>query len=754
MKPIDRRRFLAGGATAAILAGLEMPVIRAAEVSQQEPSPGNETESAFNTVVDFRFAPADFQSTICFPDDPSKTVVGKYGDFRYDFPDDRLAAINQFGTIIEFTLAGMPGDTWVGQKLEAPGIPILHTIIERPTVRMELIAFATRRPNEGRVDNVLMEIRALDEDVVAAPLLRIRSCTKFGLKPKKGIVTAVVRESEEQPNQQVIMLCIPQDNPAHDISWLPEEGGYRLTLEHGTASRNRPLRYFFRMPQPGSTLNADLVVEPEMLLDEVRTWWRQWHPFSGPAQWSLPATKGEFLVACARNIQQAREVKNGKLVFEVGPTVYRGLWIVDGNFLLEAARYLGFDDEADQGLISEWGQQVSTGQIIASGGKEHWKDTAIAMFTLVRACELKQNWDLLRQLAPKVGHAIDFLIGLRDQARKGDSPNGRYGLLAPGFPDGGIGGVCFEFTNTLWTLAGLRAIARVNEKMRLPDLDRADGFYKELRSAFAIAAQDQMVKDPRGFTYLPMLMREDAQMRLDPWDRPRPQSAQWALSQTIFPGEVFSKDDPVVRGHIALMQACTQEDIPAETGWLHHGAVWNYNAAFAAEVYLWAGLPAWAHRTFTGYLNHASPIYAWREEQPLQRALVGEFWGDMPHNWASAECIRYLRHMLILEDDRKLRLLAGLMPSDLKERASFSVQGSPTRFGRVSLSAEPWGTHGWKVRFAREDSAEAPEAIEVPERLDAGAVLTRVQGAAKRGVNSGKIEIDPSAAAWTAYWGS
>src|SRR5580698_5823440 len=116
MKPIDRRRFLAGGATAAILAGLEMPVIRAAEVSQQEPSPGNETESAFNTVVDFRFAPADFQSTICFPDDPSKTVVGKYGDFRYDFPDDRLAAINQFGTIIEFTLAGMPGDTWVGQK--------------------------------------------------------------------------------------------------------------------------------------------------------------------------------------------------------------------------------------------------------------------------------------------------------------------------------------------------------------------------------------------------------------------------------------------------------------------------------------------------------------------------------------------------------------------------------------------------------------------------------------------------------------
>ncbi len=57
---------------------------------------------------------------------------------------------------------------------------------------------------------------------------------------------------------------------------------------------------------------------------------------------------------------------------------------------------------------------------------------------------------------------------------------------------------------------------------------------------------------------------------------------------------MFDKDDPVVRGHIGLMQACTQEDMPAETGWLPHGGVWNYNAAFVAHVYLWAGLADWA----------------------------------------------------------------------------------------------------------------------------------------------------------------
>ncbi|HEX4008023.1 MAG TPA: hypothetical protein VHX60_17755 [Acidobacteriaceae bacterium] len=749
MKPIDRRTFLSGSAAAALLTGLETAAARAANSEPADPVATSNATGGFNAAVDFRYAPEDFQSTICFPDDPVKTLVGKWGDLRCDFPHDQFAGINAFGTIVEFTLAGMNRDQWVEQTMEAPGIPIVHTRIDRPAATMELTTFATHRPGEGRVDNVLLEVRARGEDVTACPLVRIRSCDSYDLLPKNGSPTVVVRKGETAP----WMLCLPQHNPAHDIWWVAEEGGFRLTLEHGTATRTKPLRYFFRMPQAGAA-NVDANADPGALLDEVRAWWKQWQAFHAPVAWTIPGREGDFLTACARNIQQAREVKNGQLVFEVGPTVYRGLWIVDGNFLLEAARYLGFDDAADEGLLSEWGRQVPSGQIIASGGKEHWKDTAIAMFTLVRACELKQDWGLLRRLAPNVGHAIEFLIGLRDEARKGDSPNGRYGLLAPGFPDGGIAGVCNDFTNTLWTLAGLRAVAAANDQLKLPDLARAAGFYTELRSAFDNAARQEMVRDPRGFTYLPMLMHDDPQMHADAWDRPRPQSAQWALSHTIFPGEVFAKDDPVVRGHIALMQACTEEDIPAETGWLRHGGVWNYNAAFVAEVYLWAGLRDWAHRTFTGYLNHASPLHAWREEQPLQRALLGDNWGDMPHNWASAECIRYLRHMLALEDGSTLRLLDGLAPSDLQERKPFALAGSPTRFGRISLAGDPEGRRGWKLRFTREASGPAPQTVTLPEKLDAGAALTRIEGAAKRSTAAGMVSIDPAATSWTATWES
>ena len=53
-----------------------------------------------------------------------------------------------------------------------------------------------------------------------------------------------------------------------------------------------------------------------------------------------------------RNIYQAREIKKGLPAFQVGPTCYRGLWVVDGAFLMEAAAYLGRLDEARNGIRS------------------------------------------------------------------------------------------------------------------------------------------------------------------------------------------------------------------------------------------------------------------------------------------------------------------------------------------------------------------------------------------------------------------
>jgi hypothetical protein len=697
--------------------------------------------------VDFRYAPRHSQATICFPDDAKKSLVGQAGDLRYGFAKELLVGMEDFSTVCTFSLAGMQDDRIVRQWLEDPGVPIIHTLIERPAATLELIAFASRREKEGRVDNVVMGIRSRKGTVPAIPKIHLRTCERLSLTRSENGLVMVSEEATGAP----YLIAGKAGGGFGSATWW-EEAGYTLFLAHGEASTEEPLEYLVRLPQDGQTAEqlGGVLPEPQQLLAEVREWWKTWKPF-GNVSWKYPGRLGEFLTACARNIQQARELKDGRLVFQVGPTVYRGLWIVDGNFLLESARYLGYDREADEGLRSEWAKQLPSGQVVAAVPGEHWKDTAIAMFTLVRQCELKQDWRFFRDLEPNVRKAVEFLIGIRDQAKAGNSTNGKYGLLAPGFADGGIDGVRSEFTNTVWTLAGLKAVSEAAERLGMESLREAGKFYNELRAAFVAAARQEMVKHPRGFEYLPMLSREDAAMQdPDPWKRPRPQSAQWALSHAIFPGVVFDPSDPVVRGHIALLQSCTREEIPAETGWLWHESVWNYNASFAAHIYLWAGQKDWAQRTFTGFLNHASPLYCWREEQPLQTALVGQDWGDMPHNWASAECVRYLRHVLVLEDDRRLRLLEGVTGEESKSSSAYLLEHTPTRFGRVNLRLEPVDGGTRRAVFEREPSQIVPTAVEIPETL--GSLrLARVEGA-KHSVRGLQVLVDPAATGWTAIW--
>jgi len=692
------------------------------------------------SAIDFRYAPLSWQTAFCFPDDPYKSLVGEHGELRYGHT--RGKGIDGFPVVVEFSARGMEPNRIARQALEAPEIPIVHTRLDRPEAYLELTTFASNRAGEGRVDNVILEIRPRSGPRIhATPLLKLRT---------RGEVKARGAQIHLGGESAPLFLAASAGLTA------PSDGGHEwvLALKEGAASGDQPLRCFFRLPQEGQDfdkIKAGLET-PDRLLAEARDYWQGWRPFGGKVAWQLPGRYHEFLAACARNIQQAREVKEGRLTFQVGPTVYRGLWVVDGHFILEAARYLGYDAEAQQGLEATWARQESDGGIFAGGGREHWKDTGIAMFTLVRQAELSQDWSYYRKMQPELLRAVGFLRNLRDKAASEQSANMRYGLLPRGFGDGGLGGLRSEFTNTLWALAGLKAVREAAARLGLSGFDDTQRFYDQLRRALAAAARQEMRRHPAGFSYLPMLMNEDAQWRADrEWDQPRPQVAQWALSHVIYPGLVFEKTDAVVRGHIALMQACTQEDIPAETGWLPHEGVWNYNAAFVAHVYLWAGLPDWARATFTGFLNHASPLYCWREEQPLRGSLTAGYVGDMPHNWASAECVLYLRHMLALEDGAALRLLPGIRGFELAAGKPCRLRESPTRFGRVSLELEPLeGRRGWRLEFER-GTGPAPGSVQLPATLGVGVSLSDLSGATFRREGDA-ILVAPEAQSWSAEW--
>ncbi len=754
MTRINRRDFLGGVlATGTAFAASPLPAVEAPQPPATPPAPHSKAEPHAASAIDFRYAPAQRQTAFCFPDDPYKSLVNQAGELLYGY--DSAASINYFPLKIGFALNGMKAPEVLGQQLESPAMPIVLTALEYPGISVLLTTFATNLTGEGRVDNVIVEVTPhSSESVSIEPVITIDSLDKFDFEAKGGFFTVLHRKSRQTLLVGKVLGNGSQGRGTGNMLDGETDRSQKLVLHRGQASKANPYHAFIRLPLANQDTRQIIVglSDPDDRYESCCAFWNSWSATQSPVAISMPGRQGEFVQACARNIVQAREVRDGKLTFQVGPTCYRGLWVVDGNFLLEAARYLGHDKEALEGLRTTWSRQLPSGQVVASGGKEHWKDTAIAMFTLVRQCELSQDWSLLRGLSPQVAHAIAFLRSLQAEAIKQGSALGRYGLIAKGFPDGGIGGVREEFTNTLWVLAGLKAIAEAAEQQKIDSLSDARPFYNQLDAAFQKAAPNEMRRYETGFEYLPMLLKNDPDWELpDPWDRPRPQSAQWALSHSIFPGRVFAPQHPIVRGHVQLMQAVTKEDIPAETGWIQHEGVWNYNAAFVAEVYLWLGMKQAAHDTFIGFLNHASPQYCWREEQPLQNALVGSYIGDMPHNWASAECVRYTRHMLALEDATHLRLLVGITNGELAPRKEYILTATPTRFGRLNLRFGPLDHgQGWRLKFEREPGP-APEKISLPASLGARFHFTQIEDAHSH-IEADLVSVDNTASHWTAFW--
>ncbi len=755
MPPINRRDFLGGVlATGTTLAASALPVAEAQQPAATPPPAHVKTEPGnAASVIDFRYAPALRQTAFCFPDDPHKSLVGQAGDLLYGF--DKSAAVTFFPLRVGFALHGMQAPKVLSQQIESPAVPIVRTALEYSGVFVLLTTFATNLSTEGRVDNVIVEVTPHSNGAVnIEPLVEIDSLEKFDFEEKNGVFTVLRRKSREV---LLVGKVLGNEPPATAQSATFDDitdHKQQLTLHRGQASKASPYRAFFRFPQAKQEI-APVVAglsDPERRLESCRAFWNSWSAIHRPVAWVVPGRQGEFVHACARNILQAREVHDGKITFQVGPTCYRGLWVVDGNFILEAARYLGYDKDAEEGLRTTWSRQQSTGQVIGAAGKQHWKDTGIPLFTLVRQCELSQDWSLLRELEAQVVHAIAFLRSLQARAKQQDSALGRYGLLPKGDPDGGIGGERDELANTLWVMSGLKAIARAGENEKMDSLKDARALFDQLQAAFFKAAPREMRRYEDRFDYLPTLLKGDPDWELpDPWDRPRPQSAQWAFSHAIFPGLLFPPQHPIVRGHVQLMQAVRKEDIPAETGWSQHEAVWAYNSAFVAEVYLWLGMKQAAHDTFIGFLNHASPQYCWREEQPLKNALVGSYVGDMPHNWASAECIRYVRHMLALEDAAQLRLLAGITGGELAPEKEYVLTATPTRFGRLNLRFEPQDrSQGWRLKFERE-SGPVPEQVSLPASLGSHFQFTQTEGAHSR-IEGGLVLVESAASRWTAFW--
>ncbi|HZC43968.1 MAG TPA: twin-arginine translocation signal domain-containing protein, partial [Acidobacteriaceae bacterium] len=183
MTPVTRRKFLGGalltgGALTSTLVLPEAPAEESILATATDPGAAIGDDPAAVTPIDFRYSPAFRQTAYCFPDDPYKSVMNEKGTLLYGY--DREKQVDYFPLIVNFAFGGMKPAGFVEQTLESPSVPIVSTTLQRDDATMLLTTFATRNPGEGRVDNVLIEIRRRGAaSLHVSPIVEIHSKDDF-----------------------------------------------------------------------------------------------------------------------------------------------------------------------------------------------------------------------------------------------------------------------------------------------------------------------------------------------------------------------------------------------------------------------------------------------------------------------------------------------------------------------------------------------------------------------------------------------
>jgi hypothetical protein len=618
--------------------------------------------------VDFRYMPPEWQTAICLPDDTYKSIVDKSGDLLYHYL--RIAGgTDRFQTRIGVRIAN--DVVWKKQQLHSPRVPLVRTflaangleVIEEAFAVTDKVQSATPTKPEGPARNDLILVHISNTGAapqVVQPQFVVDTSHHFDFRPGDQQVVVNHHETitaslkmlgpavEDDGKRRVIQLeslTIPAGKT--ETFLMLYSGGGKIVLEPATveqalASRDRAVAYWENV-----ALSYDRVQVPDAGIQAL-------------------------IDSSIRNIWQAREIKDGLPAFQVGPTCYRGLWIVDGAFLLEAATMLGAGDQARSGVAYEMKYQQPDGAIRVI--KNYHKENGIVIWTCVRHAQLTQDKAWLESMWPDLERIAEYIKQLRVRTYKNDSPLDD-GLNPPGFPDGGIGGNHYEYTNSYWNLVGLRAFVQAARWLGKSEQAAVwQGEYDDFMAAFRRASARDMRSDEHGNRYLPA--------RMDGKDLP--QRGQWAFCHAVYPGQIFPADDALVAGNMAMLEATEREGMVYGTGWDKTG-IWNYFASFYGHAWLWQGNGRKAAQSLYAFANHAAPMLVWREEQSLKGQKYRKV-GDMPHNWASAEFIRLTVHMLALDRDNELHLFEGLPKEWVRAGMVTRLNGVATPFGKLYLT--------------------------------------------------------------------
>ncbi|KAA0230956.1 hypothetical protein EDS67_04410 [candidate division KSB1 bacterium] len=431
----------------------------------------------------------------------------------------------------------------------------------------------------------------------------------------------------------------------------------------------------------GNAVTSGLVGMPDLQAERQRVinfWEQEAHVPQGRIH--VPDRGIQYLLeASARNMYQIREAVDGRLQFQPGPSVYRGMWLHDMVYAVEAAAFLGDLAGARAVVENVLRLQQPDGQIRVMAPHVMYRETPLLVYLVCRYAQLANDPAWLNARWQNVTRGLAWIDATRRQTLA-DSNASFFGLMPPSFTDGGIPGINAEYSGVYWSLIALRQareaavwLGHANEARQWQIL------FDEFMASFQRAYERDKRQDAHGHWYLPMRVADTSKTEA-------PQRGQWAPLEAIFRGGFLEAKNELVTGTLAVLDDSLKQGLTVNTGWLMNG-VWPFFDALRGMAHLWYGNREQAVAALYAIANHASPLGTWVEEQHPQ-GIGNRTAGDASNASASAFYIALLRRMLVSEQGDQLSLLAGVPAAWLAPNVKIELNQAPTEFGLLSLRAQ------------------------------------------------------------------
>ncbi|MEX2117634.1 MAG: hypothetical protein WEB37_12180 [Bacteroidota bacterium] len=427
----------------------------------------------------------------------------------------------------------------------------------------------------------------------------------------------------------------------------------------------------------GTRLPANIAVVPDLTKERTRTiqWWKNSKlPFG---RIKLAEKEMQHLFdASVRTLYQNRDIVDGKPNFQPGSTVYRGLWIGDAIYCIESAAMLGDTMSARLAVEGMFPFQEPGGKVKVMFPIEMQRETPMLIWVMARYARLTNNRAWVKVNWNRVVAAMNHIRTSRQQTLK-DPAAPHYGLMPPGFVDGGIAGLTADYSSVFWALTGIEASIDMAKWVGDTKNEKEwQSLYNDLLGSFHTAARRDMRRDVYGNLYLPVKVADTSTTDV-------PQRAQWAICEPITLSSMFPPGDSLVLGSLALLDSSCVQGLPVTIGWMNGGiGVW-YSPLYGLAHFI-EGNTERAIDVLYAFANHATPHGAWAEEQ-MPKGVSSRTTGDFPTTSATAGMLRSVLYMLALERGNKLELLRGIPESWLKPGASVRMKDVLTRFGKISF---------------------------------------------------------------------